>query len=83
MFPRSPLDWATSVLTTVGAINWGLLSFTGFNLVEAVFGEDSTLSNLTYGLIGVAGFFSAFRLYQDARARTGRRTGVLTALFGR
>lgn len=83
MFPRSPLDWIASALTIVGAINWGLISFTGFNLIESLFGEDSAITNLTYGLTGLAGFFTAYRLYQDARVRRARRGSVLTSLFGR
>ena len=69
MFMRNPWDWASSILCSVGAINWGLLSFTNFNLVEAIFGEDTTMTNLIYGLVGIAGLWSGYRLYQDYEMR--------------
>ena len=69
MFPRNPWDWASSILCTVGAINWGLLSFSNFNLVEAIFGEDTMMTKLIYGLVGLAGLWSGYQLYQDFQMR--------------
>lgn len=42
-------------ITIIGAINWGLIGFFDFNLVEALFGADSMLSNLIYCLVGICG----------------------------
>jgi len=33
------LDWAAWVLVIVGAINWGLVGLSSFDLVEAIFGS--------------------------------------------
>jgi len=42
------------ILVLVGAINWGLVGFFGFDLVAAIFGEMSGFSRIIYGLVGVS-----------------------------
>jgi uncharacterized membrane protein YuzA (DUF378 family) len=42
-------------LVIIGAINWGLIGFFQFNLVAALFGENTFLSRLVYGLVGLSG----------------------------
>ena len=42
----------------IGCVNWGLIGLFGFNLVEALFGDFSFVSNLIYILVGVAGIWS-------------------------
>lgn len=45
------------LLIVIGAINWGLVGLFGFNLVEVLFGFATTLTMLTYILIGLAGLY--------------------------
>ncbi|HWL24521.1 MAG TPA: DUF378 domain-containing protein [Ureibacillus sp.] len=45
-------------LVIIGAINWGLIGLFDFNLVDALFGVDTFLSNLIYSLVGLAGLLS-------------------------
>ena len=43
-------------LTIIGAINWGLIGLFDFNLVALIFGgNESTLTNLIYILVGISG----------------------------
>lgn len=42
------------ILVIVGAINWGLIGFFGFDLVASLFGDMSALSRIVYGLVGVS-----------------------------
>ena len=56
----SKLFKAALVLAVIGAINWGLVGFFNFNLVDAIFGggsseETSTASRIVYALVGLAG----------------------------
>jgi uncharacterized protein len=52
------------VLTIIGAINWGLIGFFQFDLVAAIFGgQDSALSRIIYGLIGIAGLINLGLLF--------------------
>jgi uncharacterized membrane protein YuzA (DUF378 family) len=44
----------------VGAVNWGLIGFFNFNLVDAIFGggsheQTSAVSRVIYALVGIAG----------------------------
>ena len=42
------------ILVIVGAINWGLVGFFGFDLVAAIFGDMSMVSRIVYGLVGIS-----------------------------
>ena len=46
------------VLVIVGGLNWGLVGLFDFNLVAAIFGVDSFLSNLVYVLVGLAALYA-------------------------
>ena len=46
------------ILVIIGGINWGLVGLFDFNLVAAIFGEDTVLSNLIYILVGLAAIYS-------------------------
>jgi uncharacterized protein len=52
------------ILTIIGAINWGLIGFFGFNLVAAIFGDNSALSRIIYGLVGIAGLINLGLLFK-------------------
>jgi uncharacterized protein len=44
----------------IGAVNWGLIGFFNFNLVDAIFGggsaeQTSVASRVVYGLVGLCG----------------------------
>lgn len=43
-----------SVLCLIGALNWGLVGFFGFDLVAALFGVMSVISRIIYALIGLS-----------------------------
>jgi len=53
------LDMAAWVLTTVGALNWGLVGALNWNLVDAVLGHGSLSAKIVYVLVGVGGLLSA------------------------
>jgi len=51
------LDAISALLVVVGALNWGLVGFFRFNLVDAVLGPVSLLSRIVYALVGVAALY--------------------------
>lgn len=51
------LDWIAFVLVIVGALNWGLVGFFGFDLVAAVFGNMTVISRVVYALVGVSAIY--------------------------
>ena len=42
------------MLVFVGALNWGLIGFFGFNLVGYLFGSMAIVEKLVYMLVGVS-----------------------------
>lgn len=55
------------VVAIIGALNWGLVGFFNFNLVDAIFGggsaeETSSVSRIVYAIVGIAGLVAALML---------------------
>lgn len=44
-------------LVIIGGINWGLVGFFDYNLVDALFGADSALSRIVYALVGISAVY--------------------------
>lgn len=51
------IDYTALTITIIGAINWGLIGFFDFNLVDFLFGAGSWLSRIVYGLVGICGIY--------------------------
>lgn len=56
------LNLTTLILVIVGGVNWGLVGAFDFNLVAALFGVDSALSNLVYIVVGVSALWQIMPL---------------------
>lgn len=55
-------------LVIVGAINWGLIGFLGFDAVGFLFsGQASLISRIIFSLVGVAGLYCITLLVNDKR----------------
>lgn len=59
-------------LSAIGAINWGLVGLTNFNLVEALFGTDTFMTRLVYTLVGLSGGWIGYELVRDLTQPTFR-----------
>lgn len=57
------VDTIALVLIIIGAINWGLIGFFNFNLVDAIFGSMSVISRIIYALVGVSGLWGIKLLF--------------------
>jgi uncharacterized membrane protein YuzA (DUF378 family) len=63
-------------LLVIGGLNWGLVGLFDFNLVSAIFGIDSILSNTVYVIVALSAIYCAFALKthstreMDTRHRT-------------
>lgn len=56
--------WLAQLLVVIGALNWGLIGFFGFDLVAFLFGgQMAFLSRVVYSLVGIAGIIAAARLF--------------------
>ena len=54
-------------LVLVGALNWGLVGLLKLNLVEAIFGMDTMLTNVVYLLVGASAVYIALTHKDDCR----------------
>ena len=54
------LDYTALIIVIIGAINWGLIGFLGFDLVAFLFGSMSLFSRIVYGIVGICGLPSVF-----------------------
>ncbi len=54
----NPVTAITSILASIGAINWGLVGIFNFNLVTYLLGENTTLTKIVYVLVGISGLYS-------------------------
>jgi uncharacterized membrane protein YuzA (DUF378 family) len=52
------LNATALVLIIVGGLNWGLVGLFDFNLVAAIFGVDTWLTNLIYILVGISAIYA-------------------------
>ena len=57
----SLLDWVFLILLIVGGLNWGLVGLFEYDLVAALFGDASLLSNIVYSLVGVSALYYVIR----------------------
>ncbi len=67
------------VVAIIGAVNWGLIGFFNFNLVDAIFGggqaeETSALSRVIYAIVGICGLIAATMLPKLHATDIGHRT---------
>lgn len=59
------MNWADKlswVLIIVGGLNWGLVGFLDYNLVDSLLGAGSTVSRVVYAVVGVAAVYSLVRM---------------------
>lgn len=60
------LEVIALVLLIVGGLNWGLVGLFQFNLVTAILGEASLLSNVVYILVGLSAIYAAATKFSKA-----------------
>lgn len=53
------VDTIALILVIVGALNWGLVGVADFNLVTAILGVGTMLTQVVYILVGLAGVYVA------------------------
>jgi hypothetical protein len=58
------VDIVAYVLAVVGGLNWGLVGFFKYNLVDKIFGVSSTASRVIYALVGIAALYMIYLLFK-------------------
>ena len=59
------IDTIALILIIIGAINWGLIGFFNFNLVDTIFGAMSIISRIIYALVGISGLWGIKLLFDN------------------
>lgn len=54
------LGWVAFLLVIIGGLNWGLVGFFHFNVVDYLFGASSMVTRVIYCAVGVAAIWSLF-----------------------
>lgn len=63
------LRYTVLILIIIGALNWGLIGFFGFDLVAAVFGGQlSLISRIIFAIVGIAGIYAISFLFPSKTA---------------
>src|SRR3546814_19855750 len=62
------LNIVTLILLIIGGLNWGLVGLFEFNLVAAIFGEMSLLSQIIYILVGLSALWQIIALARGKHA---------------
>lgn len=52
------LDYTALIIVIIGAINWGLIGFLGFDLIAFLFGSMSLISRIIYAVVGICGLYA-------------------------
>lgn len=66
----SGMDWVVWILLFVGGLNWGLVGAFDFNLVDSIFGIDSSIGMIIYILVGLAAIWSLFGMFMKKDSST-------------
>lgn len=57
------MDMIVWILLFVGGLNWGLVGAFDYNLVDSIFGVDSSIGMIIYILVGVAAIWSLISMF--------------------
>ena len=61
------VSWVAIVLVIIGGINYGLVGFFGYNLLEAIFGAGA-VGRIIYAFIGVAAVWAVFGAWKCCKS---------------
>jgi len=56
------LDKVAMLLLIIGGFNWGLVGWLKYNLVDKIFGVESTISRIIYSIVGVASIYCIYSM---------------------
>lgn len=52
------IDYIVLIFVVIGALNWGLIGFFNFNLVQMLFGNMTVWSRIIYAIVGIGGVYA-------------------------
>jgi len=58
----NPIDKVAYILLVIGGVNWGLVGWLEYNLVDEIFGVGSGISRVIYAVVGVAALYVIYSM---------------------
>lgn len=58
----NPIEKVAYILLVIGGVNWGLVGWLDYNLVDEIFGVGSGVSRVIYAVVGVAALYVTYSL---------------------
>ncbi len=55
------------IFTIIGGINWGLIGFFDFNLVEFITSNNYMLSHVIYAVVGICAIVNIYLLFTKTK----------------
>lgn len=55
------------IFTIIGGINWGLIGFFDFNLVEYITNSNIMIDNIIYSVVGICAVINIYLLFARSR----------------
>jgi uncharacterized protein len=59
---KSVMDWIALIIVIIGGLNWGLVGFFSYNLIDAIFGVMSVASRVIYAIVGLAALWAIYSI---------------------
>ena len=69
----NPIGKVAWILVLIGGFNWGLVGWWKYNLVDKIFGVESTGSRVIYALVGVATLYCIYEMYKMIGKKTAKK----------
>ncbi len=61
---KSVCCWIALVLVVIGGLNWGVVGFFDYNVLDAIFGHGSALVRIIYALVGLASLYMIYGAFK-------------------
>lgn len=66
------IDKAAYLLMVIGGLNWGLVGFFNYNLVDKLFAAGSGVSRVIYALVGLAALWGLYSMVTMMMSSPGK-----------
>ncbi len=63
----SGMDWLATILVIIGGLNWGLVGFFNYNLVDGIFGVGGAVARVIYALVGLGALWMIYTVSKNSK----------------
>jgi uncharacterized membrane protein YuzA (DUF378 family) len=59
---KNVLDWIALIVIIIGGLNWGIVGFFNYNVIDAIFGVMSNAARVVYAVVGIAAIYAIYSI---------------------